>query len=69
MGLHGKDVGAVEGSEAGGADGTGLHADVKLPYVVPERCIGCGICEYNCPVVNEAAIRVRSVEQTGLLSR
>jgi polyferredoxin/NAD-dependent dihydropyrimidine dehydrogenase PreA subunit len=63
------DVGAVEGSEAGGADGTGLHADVKLPYVVPERCIGCGICEYNCPVVNEAAIRVRSVEQTGLLSR
>jgi MauM/NapG family ferredoxin protein len=42
---------------------------VKLPRVVPERCIGCGVCEYNCPVANEAAIRVRAVEQTGLLSK
>jgi polyferredoxin len=55
------------GSGEGG--GTGQHAGVKLPYVVPERCTGCGICEYNCPVANEAAIRVRSVDQTGLLSR
>jgi NAD-dependent dihydropyrimidine dehydrogenase PreA subunit len=58
------------GDSSGGADeGTAQHAGVKLPYVVPERCIGCGICEYNCPVANEVAIRVRSVEQTGLLSR
>lgn len=31
---------------------------VKLPHVLRERCIGCGICEYKCPVNGEAAIRV-----------
>ena len=31
---------------------------VKLPRVLRERCIGCGICEYKCPVNGEAAIRV-----------
>jgi len=54
---------------AGTGSGSGQTATVKLPFVVPELCIGCGICEFNCPVANEAAIRVRSTEQTGLLSR
>ena len=31
---------------------------VKLPYVERELCIGCGICEYKCPVNGDAAIRV-----------
>jgi len=31
---------------------------VKLPQVDRELCIGCGICEYKCPVNGEAAIRV-----------
>ncbi len=31
---------------------------LQLPYVLRERCIGCGICEYKCPVNGEAAIRV-----------
>ena len=29
-----------------------------LPYVLRERCIGCGLCEYKCPLNGEAAIRV-----------
>jgi NAD-dependent dihydropyrimidine dehydrogenase PreA subunit len=32
---------------------------VKLPVVHPDRCIGCGHCEYVCPVGGEAAIRVK----------
>jgi polyferredoxin len=32
--------------------------EVQLPFVDREVCIGCGICEYKCPVNGEAAIRV-----------
>jgi polyferredoxin len=31
---------------------------LQRPIVIAERCIGCGICEYKCPVQGEAAIRV-----------
>jgi len=31
---------------------------VFLPVVVEDQCIGCGICEYRCPVNGESAIRV-----------
>ncbi len=31
---------------------------VKYPYVVRELCIGCGICEYKCPVPNQPGIFV-----------
>ena len=31
---------------------------LKIPRVVRERCIGCGICETRCPVQGVSAIRV-----------
>jgi len=31
---------------------------LQLPHVVRDLCIGCGICEYRCPVSGDAAIRV-----------
>jgi ferredoxin len=31
---------------------------VQLPHVNRDKCIGCGICEYKCPLNGEAAIRV-----------
>ncbi len=31
---------------------------LKLPYVDEELCIGCGICEYVCPVTGKAGIFV-----------
>jgi len=31
---------------------------VQLPVVLRNLCIGCGICEYKCPVKGESAIRV-----------
>ena len=39
------------------ADGTGMVV-IKQPYVVESLCIGCGICEYVCPVQGMAAIRI-----------
>jgi polyferredoxin len=36
----------------------GQRRSVNLPHVDRERCIGCGICEYKCPVNGTAAIRV-----------
>jgi polyferredoxin len=36
----------------------GKQVTVKLPHVLRDQCIGCGICEYQCPVGGEAAIRV-----------
>jgi len=38
------------------SDGTTVK--IQLPTVFRERCIGCGICEYKCPVNGDAAIRV-----------
>ena len=31
---------------------------LQMPHVVRDLCIGCGICEYRCPVSGDAAIRV-----------
>jgi polyferredoxin len=31
---------------------------LQQPYVNPEHCIGCGICEHECPVLGLRAIRV-----------
>lgn len=37
---------------------------LRQPYVDPELCIGCGICEYECPVRDHRAIRVTAVGET-----
>jgi len=36
----------------------GKRVRVQRPRVVPDLCIGCGICEYKCPLTGSAAIRV-----------
>jgi ferredoxin len=36
----------------------GRRVTLGRPQVVASRCIGCGVCENNCPVANMAAIRV-----------
>jgi polyferredoxin len=39
-------------------DSDGEAFTIPLPRVNRDLCIGCGICEYKCPVNGEAAIRV-----------
>ncbi|NWG00541.1 MAG: 4Fe-4S binding protein [Thermoanaerobaculaceae bacterium] len=42
----------------------GRRVALQRPWVEPQRCVGCGICENRCPVGEEAAIRVLSVGET-----
>jgi polyferredoxin/formate hydrogenlyase subunit 6/NADH:ubiquinone oxidoreductase subunit I len=44
--------------EAHVLDVNGEYITVLRPSVVREVCIGCGICEHNCPLEGQAAIRV-----------
>jgi len=39
---------------------TGETRILQRPLVIHDLCIGCGMCEYKCPVAGEAAIRVHS---------
>jgi len=45
-------------------DNSGTLFETKHPYVDPELCIGCGMCEYACPVVGQAAIYVTAVGES-----
>ncbi len=42
---------------------------IKVPYVDAERCIGCGACEYNCPVQDKPAIYVTSIGEQRSVDR
>jgi polyferredoxin len=46
--------------------GSRIEILVKLqqPYVDPNRCIGCGICEHECPVPGKRAIRVTAENES-----
>jgi translation initiation factor RLI1 len=49
---------AIRLDEQGKEDLHGATPSILRPVVVEGLCIGCGICEYRCPVDGEAAIRV-----------
>jgi len=36
----------------------GSTYESKQPYVIQDLCIGCGICEFVCPLDGESAVRV-----------
>jgi ferredoxin len=47
---------------------SGARVDILIrlqqPYVDPQRCIGCGICEHECPVRGKRAIRVSAENES-----
>jgi polyferredoxin len=42
----------------------GTRVTLNKPYIIPELCIGCGICEKECPVLDERAVYVTAVGET-----
>lgn len=42
----------------------GTMVVLNRPYIRPELCIGCGICEHECPVIDEPAVYVTTIGET-----
>jgi polyferredoxin len=49
---------AISLEEVEVVDARGTTSLLQRPRVIKELCIGCGICEYQCPMGGESAIRV-----------
>ena len=45
-------------------DRWGATLELKRPYIDPVKCIGCGICEHECPVKDDPAVYVTAVGET-----
>ncbi len=41
-----------------------IRIRLQQPYVLPERCIGCGVCQHECPVQGKRAIRVTAENES-----
>jgi polyferredoxin/ferredoxin len=41
-----------------------IQIRLQQPYVDPKLCIGCGICEHECPVLGKRAIRVTAENES-----
>jgi len=42
----------------------GTRAVLRRPHVDPARCIGCGLCQRECPLEDKPAIRVSAAGET-----
>ena len=44
-----------------------IQIQLQQPYVDPKHCIGCGVCEHECPVPGRRAIRVTADNESRTL--
>jgi translation initiation factor RLI1 len=50
---------AIRVEEVTVIDESGEEIVLQRPYVLRDLCIGCGICEYHCPMEAQSAVQVQ----------
>jgi len=55
---------AIYVQEAEVIDSEGNHKILKQPRIDPARCVGCGACEYACPLTDRPAVAVTSIGES-----
>lgn len=55
---------AIYVEEAEVVDSSGATKKLKQPRVDPSRCVGCGACEYACPLQDRPAVYVTSIGES-----
>lgn len=55
---------AIYVEEADVTDASGNVKRLKQPRVDPSRCVGCGACEYACPLQERPAVYVTSIGES-----
>ena len=63
---RGIEIAADQPFETVPAEGSSVRIQVRLqrPYIDIEKCIGCGLCEHECPVSGRKAITVSAEGET-----
>jgi polyferredoxin len=55
---------AIYVEEAQVVDSAGNIKTLKQPRIDPSRCVGCGACEYACPLQERPAVHVTSIGES-----
>ena len=55
---------AIYVEEAQVVDSAGNTKTLKQPRIDPSRCVGCGACEYACPLQERPAVHVTSIGES-----
>ena len=55
---------AIQTQDVEVKDVTGNLVTLNKPFMVPELCIGCGICETECPVQDQPAVYVTAIGES-----